>query len=53
MSDMLTIQVSLLKASGKELRRTDLLNLTGKEQFKHTDFEPNSFVLVQYQVGLS
>ena len=51
MSDMLTIQDSLLKASAKELLRTDLLHLTSKEQFKHTDFEPNSHVLVHYRTG--
>ena len=51
MSDMLKMQDSLLKASAKELLRTDLLHMTSKEQFKHTDFEPNSYVLVHYRTG--
>ena len=51
MSDMLKMQDSLLKASAKEFLRTDLLHMTSKEQFKHTDFEPNSYVLVHYRTG--
>ena len=51
MSDMLSIQDSLLKASAKELLRTDLLHLTSKEQATHTEFEPNSYVLVHYRTG--
>ena len=50
MSDMLQIQDSLLKASAKELLRTDLLHMTNKEQ-DLTEFEPNSYVLVHYRSG--
>ena len=34
---MSNIQDNLLKASAKELLRTDLLHLTSKEQNKHTE----------------
>ena len=36
-SNLLSIQDNLLKASAKELLRTDLLHLTTKEQNKHTE----------------
>jgi hypothetical protein len=51
MSDMLAMQDSLLKASAKELLRTDLLHLSRMEQAKHAEFEPNSHVLVDYRTG--
>jgi hypothetical protein len=47
---MLQIQDSLLKASAKELLRTDLLHISSKEQ-DLTEFEPNSYVLVHYRSG--
>jgi hypothetical protein len=46
--NILQIQDSLLKASAKELLRTDLLQMTSKEQ-DLTEFEPNSYVLVHYR----
>ena len=49
-SDMLQVQDSLLKASAKQLLRTDLLHMTSKEQ-NLTEFEPNSYVLVHYRSG--
>jgi hypothetical protein len=51
LSDMLAIQDSLLKASAKELLITDLLPLSSMEQAKHTEYEPNSYVLVHYRTG--
>ena len=51
MSDMLQIQDSLLKASAKELLRTDLLHMTSK-QHDLTELEPNSYVLVHYRSGV-
>jgi hypothetical protein len=45
---MLTMQDSLLRASAKELLRTELLPLSSMEQAKHTEYEPNSYVLVHY-----
>ena len=51
MSDMLAMQDSLLSASAKELLRTDLLHLSSMEQAKHTEYEPNSYVLVYYRTG--
>ena len=52
MSDLLAIQDNLLKASAEELLRTDLLNKTTKEQNKHTEYLPDSYVLVHYRTGL-
>ena len=52
MSDLLSIQDNLLKASAKELLRTDLLHLTTKEQNKHTEYAIDSYVLVHYRTGL-
>jgi transposase InsO family protein len=51
MSELLSIQDSLLKASAKELLRTDLLHLSSEQQAAHTEFEPNSYVLVHYRTG--
>jgi hypothetical protein len=47
---MLQIQDSLLKASAKELPRTDLPHMTSKEQ-DPTESEPNFYVLVHYRSG--
>ena len=52
MSDLLAIQDNLLKASAKELLRTDLLHKTTKEQNMHKEYLPNSYVLVHYRTGL-
>ena len=49
MSNFLSIQDNLLKASAKELLRTDLLHLTTKEQNKHTEYAIDSYVLVHYR----
>ena len=51
MSELLSIQDNLLKASAKELLRTDLLHMTMSEQNKHTEYEPDSYVLVHYRTG--
>ena len=42
MSDLLAIQDNLLKASAKELLRTDLLHKTTKEQNMHKEYLPDS-----------
>ena len=52
MSDLLAIQDNLLKASAKELLRTDLLHKTTKEQNIQKEYLPNSYVLVHYRTGL-
>ena len=52
MSNLLSIQDNLLKASAKELLRTDLLHMTNKEQNIHKEYLPNSYVLVHYRTGL-
>ena len=52
MSNLLSIQENLLKASREELPRTDLLPLTTKEQNKHTEYTIDSYVLVHYRTGL-
>jgi hypothetical protein len=51
MSDMIAMQDSLLKASAKELLRTDLLHMTSKEQFQHTEYSTDSYVLVHFRTG--
>ena len=48
MSNLLSIQDNLLKASAKELLRTHLLHWTTKEQNKHTKYAINSYGLVHY-----
>jgi hypothetical protein len=48
---MLAMQDSLLKASANELLHTDLLPLSRMEQAKHTEYEPNSYMLVHYRTG--
>ena len=52
MSDLLAIKDNLLKASAKELLRTDLLHMTTKEQNIHKEYLPNSYVLIHYRTGL-
>ena len=52
MSDLLAIQDNLLKASAKELLRTDLLHKTTKEQNMHKEYLPDSYDLVHYRAGL-
>ena len=52
MSDMLQIQDNLLKASAKELLRTDLLHMTSKEHNSHNEYPTDSCVLVHYRTGL-
>ena len=51
MSELLSIQDNLPKASAKELLRTDLLYMTMSEQNKYTEYEPDSYVLVHYRTG--
>ena len=48
MSNLLSIQYNLLKASAKELLRTDLLHLITREQNKHTEYAIDSYTLVHY-----
>ena len=48
MSNMLQIQDTLLKASAKELLRTDLLHMTSKEHNSHKEYPTDSYVLVHY-----
>ena len=52
MSNLLSIQDNLVKASAKELIRPDLLHLTTRELNKHTEYAVNSYVLVHYCTGL-
>ena len=51
-SDLLLMQDNLLKASAKELLRTDLLHMTSKEQSMHKEYPVGSYVLVHYRTGL-
>jgi transposase InsO family protein len=51
MSDFLKMQDSLLKASAKELLRTDLLHQTQSQISQHVEYPPNSYVLVHYRDG--
>ena len=51
MSDLLSFQDNLQKASAKELLRIDLLHLTTKEQNKDTEYAIDSCVLVYYRTG--
>ena len=52
-SDLLRIQDNLLKASAKELLRTDLLHMTSKEQNTHEEYPVDSYVLVHYRTVLA
>jgi hypothetical protein len=51
MSDSLKMQDSLLKASAKELLRTDLLHQTQSQIAQNVEYPPNSYVLVHYRNG--
>jgi Chromo (CHRromatin Organisation MOdifier) domain len=51
MSDFLKMQDSLLKASAKELLRTDLLHQIQSQIAQHVEYPPNSYVLVHYRDG--
>ena len=42
----------LLKASAKELLRTDLLHLTTKKQEIQTEYAIDSYVFIHYRTGL-
>ena len=48
-SNLLKTQESLRKAAAKELLRTDLLHMTHKKQLQHTDYQPETYVLVHYR----
>ena len=51
MSELLFIQDNLLKASAKELLRTDLLHISSKNPLNYNELAPNSYVLVHYRTG--
>jgi hypothetical protein len=50
-SDFIKMQDSLLKASAKELLRTDLLHQTQSQIAQHVKYPPNSYVLVHFRDG--
>ena len=51
MSQMLKMQDSLIKASAKELLRTDLLHVSAKQLQTPKEFPIGSYVLVHYRSG--
>ena len=51
MSKLLSVQDNLLKASAKELLRTDLLHQTNAQTLSYTEHLPDSYVLVHYRTG--
>ena len=51
MSKLLSVQDNLLKASAKELLRTDLLHQTAAQHLTYTEHLPDSYVLVHYRTG--
>jgi transposase InsO family protein len=51
MSNLLNIQDNLLKASAKELLRTDLLHQSSKLILIPQEYVPNSYVLVHYRTN--
>ena len=51
MSKLLSVQDNLLKASAKELLRTDLLHQTNAQTLSYTEYLPESYVLVHYRTG--
>jgi transposase InsO family protein len=51
MSNLLKTQDSLLKASAKELLRTDLLHQSQSQIFQHVEYPKDSYVLVHYRDG--
>ena len=52
LDSLLSIQDNLLKASAKELLRTDEIHMKDTERLEHAEFLPDSFVLVHYRIGL-
>ena len=52
LDSLLSIQDNLLKASATELLRTDEIHMKDTERLEHTEFLPDSFVLVHYRTGL-
>ena len=52
MSHLLHIQDNLLKASAKELLRTDFLHMTNSKQHVYKDYPCESYVFVHYRTGL-
>ena len=48
---MIQMQDGFLKASAKELLRTDLLHQTQSQMSQHTEYPINSYVLVHYRTG--
>ena len=51
MSKLLSVQDNLIKASAKELLRTDLLHQTAAQTLSYTEHLPGSYVLVHYRNG--
>ena len=51
MSNLIKTQDSLLKASAKELLRTDLLHQSQSQINQHVDYPKDSYVLVHYRDG--
>ena len=51
MSILLITQDGLLKASAKELLRTDLLHQSQSQIFQHVEYPKDSYVLVHYRDG--
>ena len=51
MSNLLKTQDSLLKASAKELLRTDLLHQSQSQINHHVEYPKDSYVLVHYRDG--
>ena len=49
MSNLLKTHESLLKASAKELLRTDLLHHSQSQIFQHVEYPKDSYVLVHYR----
>ena len=45
------MQDSLLKASAKEILRTDLLHVSAKQLHTHIEYPIGSYVLVHYRSG--
>jgi Chromo (CHRromatin Organisation MOdifier) domain len=51
MSKLLSVQDNLIKASVKELLRTDLLHQSAAQPLSYTEHLPDSYVLVHYRTG--
>ena len=52
MSKLLSVQDNLIKASAKELLRTDLLHQTAAQTLSYTEHLPGSYGLVHYRNGV-